>query len=964
MADKDVDISLLMEQGKPPSEKHYYKGLTSEFFKPGMWKLAGERKKLPKKDIELLDKLKLGEDGNYNVLTEEQAESLSQETYDYLMKEKTYKDKDKEDPNAIANFFRNIGIGFAERVRSGTETITGSLSADREETDPLSQFFPQRELEDRVGEAALGLLEVTDAPMGGLSKAMVPDEWGEGGRLAFELGAPFAALGIGKLRTAKKMFSDLGPTTEAELRVIENMRKTGKINEHEITELIQQHRIKTMADEAATKGPTTLKEINFGKMDEITDAHMVLFTEAGRDMVGLMGSKTPFRDALGVTSAKASINKLKPDAWGRIPESVGWDWGKIFKDIAAVRNAFLVSSFSTSMRNAETVFGFFGIQSVDEALQGIIRAATGRKAINEKELGASLTFMNDLFKAKFPFSPGENIIDKVIRAHSDTLADTGLFKRTVFESGSTTGKVQAAASVASVLNNMQEYFFRRIAFEARLRNKLKGRGVPFDTARIKDFSPEDLEEATHFALRMTFAKDPDRIMKRVLKELTTGDISPYFKLFAMPFPRFVFGNAIPFMYEFSPLGYLSALSPRVMRKLASGDPDEFAKYASRAMIGSSMLTIGMNLRGGSTADIQNPDGSITRTRWYEASLQGDDGQSYVVDLRPFAPLIGPYMYMAEAVLHPENLGMSDIAELFFGLNRLGATGLVVLDSFIAAQHDESGDMEELIVGKSVGSLLGSVVPKLVEGVLNVSVGMKWLPPEATTYNSDAIYKIEGDATTNTINQMLATFKKNIPYYRQKMPRAYDAIDMEKGMPQIMPALGGATNDFFKELTGFRVTKVHPVRSVMKGLHFKQSYGGSKIGYKPFDNLVNAEIAIAVNAKGGLVDQIKSPEFRKKGFHEKKQHIREFFTGKNGAIWNGAMKVYTNLLSNWDIPINRQIVMQAITRQLFEGDVDLRQAIARAKGMSPFTRPENVFGKELERLMNPDRSSEFQFKGGK
>ena len=148
MADKDVDLSLIMEQGKPPSEKHYYKGLTSEFFKPGMWKLAGERKKLPKKDIELLDKLKLGEDGNYNVLTEEQAESLSQETYDYLMKEKTYKDKDKEDPNAIANFFRNIGIGFAERVRSGTETITGSLSADREETDPLSQFFPQRELED------------------------------------------------------------------------------------------------------------------------------------------------------------------------------------------------------------------------------------------------------------------------------------------------------------------------------------------------------------------------------------------------------------------------------------------------------------------------------------------------------------------------------------------------------------------------------------------------------------------------------------------------------------------------------------------------------------------------------------------------------------------------------------------------------------------------------------------------
>ena len=985
MADRDADATFEMVQGQPilegapsatlgtPERPKYYKGLTSEFFKPGMWKLAGEKKKLPKKDLELLEKMKVGEDGDYGVLNEEQANSLSQETFDYLTKEKTYKDKDRDDPNAIANFFRNLGVGFSERVRSGTETLTGAVSP-REETDPLSQLFGSRELEMRAWEGLFGIAEVTDAPMGGLSKAIVPEEWGEGGRLAFELGAPLGMLGLGKKATKKLMYTDLGPVTKAELWVMENMRKTGKIGEHEITELIQQSRIKIMAEEAAQKGPTTLKEINFGKMDEITDEHMVMFTRAGQEIVGRVGSRSPFLDSLGVTGASPSLDKLKPDAWGRLPESVGWDWGKIFKDVAAIRNAFLVSSFSTSMRNAETVLGFFGLQSIDEALQGIIKAGMGKKAINEKELGASMTFMQDLLKAKYPFSPGENIVDQVIRAHADTIAETGLYKRTVFESGSTTGKVQAAASVASVLNNMQEYFFRRIAFEAKLRNKFRGRGIDFETARIKDFSAEDLEEATQFALRMTFAKDPDRIMKGILKEWSSGPSSAFFKLAVMPFPRFVFGNAMPFMYEFSPLGYLSAISPRVMRKLAKGEPEEFAKYASRSMLGSTMLVLGMNLRGGSTAEVQNPDGSVTRTKWYNATIQGDDGQYYVVDLRPFAPLIGPYMYMAEAVLHPENLGMSDIPELFFGLNRLGATGLTVIDSMIAAQYDESGDMEELLVGKAVGALLGSVVPKLVEGVLNVSAGAPFglagsplpyelVPTETTAYSSDAIYKIEGSATVNIINQMLATFKKNIPYYRQKMPRAFDAIDMEKGMSQVMPTLGGATSDFWKELTGIKVTKVHPVRSVMQSLRFTTTYGSSRIGFKPFDNLVNAEIAKAVNAKGGLADQIKGPAFRKLGFLEKKVHIREFFSGKNGAIWNGAMKVYTKLLTNWDVPINRKIVMQAIMRQLMSGDVDLRQAIAKATGESVFTRPENIFAKELEALMNP-RGNSYDLRGGK
>ena len=397
------------------------------------------------------------------------------------------------------------------------------------------------------------------------------------------------------------------------------------------------------------------------------------------------------------------------------------------------------------------------------------------------------------------------------------------------------------------------------------------------------------------------------------------------------------------MYEFSPLGMLSALSPKTMRKLANGDPKDFAKYASRAMIGSTMLHGAMNMRGGSMAEVQNPDGTTTRLKWYQVNFGGEWG---IVDMRPFAPLIGPYLYMSEAVLHPENLGMSDIAELMFGLNRLGATGLTVLDSMIAAQSEESGDMEELLIGKAFGNLIAPmIVPKIVEGVMNVSVGLGWLPPESTTFRSDATDKIAGGGvggwTENIVNQMLKTVQRNLPHFRTKMPRAFDAIDTEKGKPK---KLFGATDGFYKELIGVKVETIHPVTAMKKKVGFTRAFGGSRTGFKPFDNQVNAEIAIAVNEKGGLADQIKGPKFRKLDLFGKKTHIRDYFSGKNGAIWNASMKVYTRLIKDGfqhgDLP-SKQIFMQSLFRMLFKSDTDIRHGVLDAQGKNLQTRPEHV-----------------------
>jgi len=384
---------------------------------------------------------------------------------------------------------------------------------------------------------------------------------------------------------------------------------------------------------------------------------------------------------------------------------------------------------------------------------------------------------------------------------------------------------------------------------------------------------------------------------------------------------------------------LSALSPKTMKKLAKGDPKDFAKYASRAMIGSTMMHAGMNIRGSSMGEVQNADGTTTRLKWYQTNFGGELG---IVDMRPFAPLIGPYLYAAEAVLYPENLGMSDIPELFLGLNRLGATGLTLIDSMIAAQFDESGDMEEILIGKALGNFIAPMlVPKIVESVVNISVGLGALSPEHATFRSDHIDIIKGPggAIENITNQMFATLKRNIPYLRIKMPRAFDHIDEDKGIPR---KVLGKSELLYKEWLGVKVDRVHPVTAQMQKLGFTKGFGASRTGFKPFDNQVNAEIAIKVNAKGELADQIKGPKFRKMQFYEKKKHIRNYFSGK-GAIWEASIKVYGRLLKDGfhhgDLP-SRKIFMQSITRMAFSGDTDLRQTILDAQGMDLKERPEH------------------------
>ena len=993
MAEKDEPITLFMKQGEGAKVKvEGRKGLTTTPLSGDFWrgvftpshpnvKFAKERRHLPTKDLKLLNKLGIGKDGDYSNLTYEDYQSLSKETVEYLKAENTYQEKTGKDPNFFSNFLNNLGEGFGERMKEGSEMVSKAgteegFAAGLEEwwsgrptlkDDPVKNFGfidPPINLQKETAERIVGFGTILDSPMGALSKAFVPDRFGEGGRLAFELGSPFAMAGVGKMLTKVKRFDDLLNPTEAEFKVANEMKKTGKINEHQIVEILEQNRIDD-ARKAADDLDQPAHEIKPKTKDDIMKNEagvmdIARYTAAARDLLA-QGKGSPFAEAMGFADDLTGKSKRIKESGAQSGQAAYKKWpkdmqkysfSKFFQDAAALRNAELVSGVATAMRNAETVVGFFGIHAADEAMQGIIKAITKRGAVDERELGASLSFMNDILRSKSLRLAKDNKIDEVFRAYGPELAEMGLYSRRVFETGAVTKSVQTAAHLVSSLNNLQEYYFRRIAFEAMMRQKARIRGVEFNSMKMNDIPLDDIKESTDYALRMTFAKDPQGAMADMIKELSSGKNSGFFKLFVLPFPRFVLGNSIPFMYEFSPLGMLSALSPKTMRKLAKGDPKDFAKYTSRAMIGSTMTHAAMNIRGSSMGEVQNADGTVTRLKWYQTNFGGELG---IVDMRPFAPLIGPYLYAAEAVLYPENLGMSDVPELFFGLNRLGATGLTVIDSMIAAQFDESGDMEEILIGKALGNFIAPMlVPKIVESVVNISVGLGALSPEAATFRSDHIDIIEGPggAIENITNQMFATMKRNIPFWREKMPRAFDPIDPEKGIPR---KVLGKSELLYKEWLGVKVDRIHPVTAQMQKLNLPKGFGASRTGFKPFDNQVNAEIAIKVNAKGELADQIKGPKFRKMQFYEKKKHIRNYFSGggkesKSGAIWDSAIKVYGRLIKDGfhhgDLP-SKQIFMQSIFRMAFSSDTDVRQTILDAQGMNLKERPEHTVKNWLE-----------------
>jgi len=421
------------------------------------------------------------------------------------------------------------------------------------------------------------------------------------------------------------------------------------------------------------------------------------------------------------------------------------------------RRGMLVGQVATSIRNAWSQAGRISISTLDEAIQGVTRGTVGGQGNSYKQMVEGLNTLTASMNRLKP--QARKRLEEVLETNHAVLSKMRLFNQPVHEV-QLGGKISYAVNT---LNRAQEFFFRRIGFEAKLRQTLSGKGLDFDTIDPKHIPEDMMEESVNYALEMTFASSPkSKAMQNIVKAWTQ---IPGLTL-VNPFPRFNFASAIPFMFEHSPAGYLKAFRPETIKKLASGKPEEFAKYASRATIGSLMLDQAVRFRNSEYAG----------DKWYEIKA----GEK-VIDTRAFAPF-STYLLVAEAMQNPERLKPKDYAQAAIGLNRVAGTGLVVADWLRAG----SGETLKKQVKNFVGQYLsGFTVPLRTASDIY-----------SATDKEEQIYRDYRDSP------FIAPTLLNLPKLSQLVPERKSSLKtarMRKGEP-----IAGIPPGVFRQATGLTV----------------------------------------------------------------------------------------------------------------------------------------------------------------
>lgn len=413
--------------------------------------------------------------------------------------------------------------------------------------------------------------------------------------------------------------------------------------------------------------------------DEFVKAWTTSIREAGQSLNVLsQAAKQMSRDPSLPDGMRRQLDELAQqiakDKSIKFPEK----FMNILRSVENFRRGMMVSQLKTAVRNAGSAVGRITMASFDDAVQSILG-------------GGGMKEMWNSIRSDFGALPGirnKELLNQVLDGNpltKDQLLYTSVNEATLLN------KVSRAVNT---MNVYQERAFRKYAFQAKLEKLARDSG-----AKLENMNPEKipdvwLETATKHALDMTFAASGGKMAKKAVKMY---DDFPILYTISNPFPRFVFGNSIPFLIEHSPYGLMKALSPSVVNDLAKGNSKEFSKAASRGLIGSTMLASAMDLRDKAGGE-----------KWYELVIENEDGTTTNIDTRPYAPM-SLYLFMAQVIDDAKNpdkistLTAGDFTDVALGLNRVGGTGLVLGDII------RSGDVKSVkeTLSKFGGDWLGA-----------------------------------------------------------------------------------------------------------------------------------------------------------------------------------------------------------------------------------------------------------------
>lgn len=455
-------------------------------------------------------------------------------------------------------------------------------------------------------------------------------------------------------------------------------------------------------------------------------------------------------------------------------------FGKVFKQVENVRRSALVSQFATSMRNIVSQGGRLTLGSVDDAFQGAannLLKSPGDGTFNSikstlRGLGEGLDIWTATLSRLDP--AGRKKITEILDTVNAVDAKAKMFNTPV-QDVVLTGKI---SKTLNTFNTMQEYFFRNIAFESKLRQLSRNAGLDYAKVGAKDIPESMLNDAAEYALEMTFSAMPK---SQFAKDWVKANSHPIMTALINPFPRFLYGNALPFLKNFSPVGFLEAVKPSVVADIVNGNPEKFSKAVSQATLGTIMLNTASYIRSSEYAG----------ENWYEVKAGNK-----TIDTRAFAPF-STYLFLAESMQNPERIKPADFGQALLSLNRVGGTGLVLAD---------------ILRGRDAATTIDSVTRVAGAYLSGFSVPARTIKDIYTTIDPDeAIIRDVKD------DEFWGPSKANIPELSQTLPAARSPLrkgDLKTESPLLRQFTGLSTktkNDLEKEVDAVRLPyqKIYP-----------------------------------------------------------------------------------------------------------------------------------------------------------
>lgn len=381
--------------------------------------------------------------------------------------------------------------------------------------------------------------------------------------------------------------------------------------------------------------------------------------------------------------------------------------GRLFRPIAAVGTdviqtwrGFLTSQIGTTARNIMSQTGRYGIGIFDDAVNGAMRMALGK----ETPKAAMSNALEDVLSLFRRFTPeGRAKIQSVLDAfpvEKAALESTPL-SDLILSANTAVGRVGAPiARTLNILNTVQEDFFRRLAFDARLRSNLTRLGVGIDDlSRLRPAAAKQVvNDAVQHALELTFAQNPEKgtAGKAVLD---LWNKIPILNVMVNPFPRFWL-NAMKFTREFGPWGI-------AFSKFDNPNPELVLRGASRAFTGSLMFSAALAMRYKDYAG----------ERWYEVKPDPVKQPNRVVDIRNFNPFtvhvfLADFMkrYLDMKAGKRQDIGYepADIANAVIALRRSDFAGVPILDNFVFSKNEITENPERMMqtLTKMMGDFVG------------------------------------------------------------------------------------------------------------------------------------------------------------------------------------------------------------------------------------------------------------------